>query len=175
MLVRTRHLPPAEGCHSWYVSITPRKHGWLTRLVLIVCWLTVAGLGIVAISLLVDGLDLRHHAAQTTATVISFYPCCHGGYHATLTFAGPGGRRLTESTTNLASPPTRGARVPVYYVPADPAEFQDARLGPPGVVELVFAAIFGTVALVLCVVAVVLHRYRGRRGAESRVINARPF
>jgi hypothetical protein len=127
-------------------------------------WVGVAFVGVAAISLLVVGLDLRHHAVRTTATVTAFYRTGHGGYRTTLTFTGPGGSRITESTYNLASDPTKGARVPIYYVRSDPGEFQDARLGAPGVIELVFAAIIGTVTLVLVAGVIALPRHLIRMG-----------
>lgn len=147
------------------MPITQHRLSAPLRLVVVICWLGVALLATIAISLLVVGLDLRHHAVRTTATVTAFYRTGHGGYHTTLTFTVPGGGRVTESTNNLARAPAPGAQVPIYYVPGDPGEFQDARLGPPGVIELVFAAVVGTIALVLTAVAIALPRYLVRMGA----------
>jgi Protein of unknown function (DUF3592) len=147
------------------MPITRHKLSAPLRLSVVMCWLGVAFLGVFAISLLVVGLDLRHHAVRTTATVTAFYRTGHGGYHTTLTFTGPGGGRVTESTNDLASAPARGARVPIYYVPGDPGEFQDARLGPPGLIELVIAAVVGAIALVLTAGVIVLPRHLVRMGA----------
>jgi hypothetical protein len=149
------------------MPITRRRLSARWRLGVAWCWIGVAFFAVVSIALLVVGLDLRHHSVRTTATVIAFYRTGHGGYHATLTFTGPDGSRFTESTFNLASRPSLGARVPIYYVPADPGEFQDARLGPPGVFELVFAAIIGTVTLALIAGVIALPRYLIRMGVGA--------
>jgi hypothetical protein len=55
--------------------------------------------------------------------------------------------------------------VPIYYVPGDPGEFEDARMGSPGVYDLVIAAVTGALTLGLAAVAVVLPRYMVRMGA----------
>jgi hypothetical protein len=147
------------------MPVTRCKLSARLRFCVVTCWLGVAFLAVFAISLLVVGLDLRHHTVRTTATVTAFYRSGHGGYHTTLTFTGPDGGRVTESTNDLASAPALGARVPVYYVPGDPGEFQDARLGPPGVYELVIAAVAGALTPGLAAVAVALPRYMVRMGA----------
>jgi hypothetical protein len=149
------------------MCIRRRRLSTRWRLGVLWCWIGVAFFAGMSILLLVEGLDLRHHSIRTTATVTEFYRTGHGGYRSTLTFTGPGGSRFTEATYNLASAPTKGARIPIYYVPGDPAEFQDARLGPPGVIELVFAAIIGTVTLVLIAGVIALPRYLIRMGAGT--------
>jgi Protein of unknown function (DUF3592) len=150
------------------MPITRYRLGTRLRLCVVLLWIGVAFLGVFAVSLLAEGLDLRHHGVRTTATVTSFYRTGHGGYHTTLTFIAAGSGRVTESTNNLADAPALGARVPVYYVPGDPGEFQDARLSTLGVYELVIAAVAGALTLGLAAVAAALPRYMVRMGAGRK-------
>jgi hypothetical protein len=52
-----------------------------------------------------------------------------------------------------------GAHIDIYYVPQDPAVLQDARLRPPGSVDLIVAAILGVLTPPAAAGSVALRRY----------------